>query len=69
MGLNIPTTEINGEKWLLLKCLDRKILFRADSIEIKGKRVSDPSGHRMDEAIAEGSVKCKPRSWDLTNFK
>ena len=66
--LPIPVIEINGEKWLILKNLDRKITFRAQSIDIRG-RVKDPSDHRMTEAIAEGSVKCKPRNWDISCFK
>ncbi len=66
--VEIPTTEINGDKWILLSCLDKKITFRAVSIG-KVRRISDPSDHRVCETIAEGSVKCKPRSWNISQFK
>lgn len=61
--IQIPVIDIDGEKWLLLKHLDEKIVFRADSIQKLNQRVSDPSGHRMDQAVAEGSVKCKPKRY------
>ena len=67
--VNIPTAEIDGETWLILKNINKKIIFRADSIEKNKKRVVEPSNHRMDEAVAEGSVKCRPRNWDISQFK
>lgn len=66
--VEIPTTDIEGETWLLLKQIDEVWIFRAAGIEKRKKRAVEPSGHHCDEAHAEGSVKCRPRSWDLSRF-
>jgi len=58
--ISIPTTTIDGKEWFLLKSVDEVFIFRAVSIEFKG-RVAEKSGHRVDEARAKGSVKCRPR--------
>lgn len=68
--MEVPVDEIKGEKWLILKnVLGKKVVFRADSIEKKKERISDPSGHRMDEAVAEGSVKCKCKYYNIKDAK
>ena len=66
--MEIPTAKIGGDTWLLLnKVLGKKIIFRAVSIKHKG-RVKEPSDHRVDEAEAEGSVKCKSKYYDISNY-
>ena len=65
----VPIQEIQGEKWLILeKAVGKKAIIRATSIHLKG-RVDDPSGHRMQQAKAEGSVKCTGRSFDISEFE
>lgn len=67
--IQVPTTEIDGDIWLLLnQVLGKKIVFRAHSIEKRKERVKDPSDHRVDEAIAEGGVKCKSKHYALSNY-
>ncbi len=61
----IPTTIIDGKEWILLNHIDKIMTVRADSIEKNKNRVPDPSGHRMDECKAEGSVKCRPRTYKI----
>lgn len=63
--VDVPVIEVEGEKWLLLKGFDSKIVFRAASIE-KPRRVSEPNQHRAFEAVAEGGVKCRPRRWTIS---
>ena len=65
-SINIPLTEVNGEKWLLLNQLDKKIVFRAFNIE-KPRRVSEPNQHRIFEAVAEGGVKCRPKRYTISD--
>ena len=66
--MDIPETKINGETWLLLnKVLGKKVVFRAYSINHKG-RVKDPSDHRVEEAHAEGGVKCKSKCYDISGY-
>lgn len=60
-SIQLPVISVDGETWILLSRVDKKIVFRADSIDKNKNRVPDPSGHRMDEAVAEGSVKCRPK--------
>ena len=67
--VNLSTTDINGEDWILLKDLGKKILFRAESITKSKQRIPDPSGHRCDQAVAEGSVKFRPKCWDISMLK
>ncbi len=65
MMVEIPIVDIEGEDWILLKHLCDSFTFRAVSIKHQG-RVKDPSDHRVEEAKAKGSVKCKPRAWDIS---
>lgn len=66
--VEIPTTEIEGETWLLLKKISDRWLIRAVDIEAP-RQVKEPSDHRGKETKAEGGVKCRPtKSWDLTNY-
>jgi hypothetical protein len=58
----------DGEYWIPLGRLCPKILFRAQAIRLQKIRISDPSGHRMDQAEAEGSVKFRPKMWDLSEL-
>jgi len=66
--VRVPITTIQGDDWLILSGFDNKVVFRAASIQKRKDRVTDPSGHRMDEAIAEGSVKCKPKHFNASQF-
>lgn len=66
--IQIPVTRIDGETWVLLKkVLGKKVIIRAASIEHKGRK-TEPSGHRVDEAHAEGGVKCRSKYWDISNL-
>jgi len=68
-SITLPIIKLSsGEYWIPVSRLGSKILFRADAIRMKG-RVSDPSGHRMDQAEAEGSAKFRPKLWDISNLK
>jgi len=63
-SVTLPVIKLaNGEFWIPTQSLGPKMLFRATSIRLKGK-VSDPSGHRMEHAEAEGSVKFRPKFWN-----
>ena len=66
--VEIPTTEIGGETWILLNHISPSFTIRAVKIKHLGK-ARDPSDHRLDQAKAEGSVKCKPRQWDISSLK
>jgi len=68
MMIELPTAEIEGETWILLKHIDKTWIFRADGIDKRKKRRQERDGHHYDEAHAEGSVKCKPRSWEFSRF-
>ena len=63
-------TEIEGEKWVLLKTiLGEKVVFRVASIDKRNHRVKETvSGHRVNEAVAEGSVKCRSKLYDISPF-
>lgn len=64
-SITLPVIKLSdNELWIPLSNLSPKIVFRATSIRVKGK-VSDPSGHRMEHAEAEGSVKFRPKGWNV----
>ena len=66
--ISLPIIDIDGELWIRVN-FTKSIKMRADGIEKKKKRVKDRNDHRMDEAIAKGSVKfTSNKSWDLTEF-
>lgn len=66
----VPTTIIEGKEWLLLKALGDKFTIRAAKIEKRKERVRDsPSDHRVDEATAQGGVKCQCKHWDIGSAK
>ena len=68
--INLPVTRLaDGEYWIPLHNLGSKIIFRAETIRLAKVRIADPSGHRMDQAEAEGSVKFRPKMWDISNFQ
>lgn len=57
----------DGEPWLLLESvLGKRVIFRAHQIQMKG-RVQDFDPHHCDEAHARDSVKCKAKSWDISD--
>ncbi|MBI2523493.1 hypothetical protein HYW19_03815 [Candidatus Woesearchaeota archaeon] len=57
----------DGEPWLLLdSVLSKRVIFRAHEIDIKGS-VKDFDPHHCMEAHARGSVKCKAKSWDISD--
>ncbi len=65
-SITLPVITLsNNEIWIPVSSLSSKIVFRATSIRLKGK-VSDPSGHRMEHAEAEGSVKFRPKGWNVS---
>lgn len=69
MSISVPTKEFSkDEEWLLLsKVLGKRIIFRADVINIKNKHVVDFDDHHCNEATAITSVKCKGRNIFITN--
>lgn len=57
----------DGEKWLLLdSVLGKKVILRAHEIDIK-KNVQDYDDHHGPEAHAKESVKCKSKSYDISD--
>jgi hypothetical protein len=66
--VSVPVKEINGEKWLLLKHICESFTLRAVKIKHQGRK-PDPSGHHMDQAYVKGSVKCKPKTWETSDYK
>lgn len=54
--------------WILVKTLGKKIIIRAGNIEIKKQRIADTDGHAVCQAEAEGGVKIRPKSYDISNF-
>ncbi len=65
--IELPVINSNNNDWILLKVIGEKFTFRAVSIKHKG-RVKEDSNHRVDEAIAEGSVKVRPRAYDISKL-
>lgn len=66
--MEVPTNKIDGKTWLILKSvLGKKVTFRACSIKHKG-RVRDSPDDRVDEADADGSVKCRSKHYDISGF-
>lgn len=63
--INLP---FDSDGWIGLKQLGSKIVFRAVSIDKDKKRFSEPSGHKVDQAVAEGSVKVRPKLYDISNY-
>ena len=62
------TFPIDMNYWIILRTLGKKIIIRAGNIEIKKQRVTDTDGHEVCQAEAEGGVKIRPKSYDITNF-
>ena len=59
---------LNQHGWILLTpILGKKVTLRAVAID-KVRRTKDENDHRMDETVAEGSVKVKSRSFDTSDL-
>jgi hypothetical protein len=57
----------DGETWLLLEpILGKRVVMRAHHIDIKNN-VEDYDSHHGPEAHAKESVKCKAKSWDISD--
>ena len=57
----------DGEKWFLLdSVLGKRVILRAHEIDLK-QNVHDYDSHRCPEAHAKESVKCKSKSWDISD--
>lgn len=54
--------------WGILRHIDSKFLVRASKIEKKKQRITDFDGHAVDEAIAEGGVRIKPKRFDFSGI-
>lgn len=64
----LPVIKIGNENWIRIN-FTKVVKIHAVDIKCKKKRVSEPSGHKFDEAIAEGSVKLtSKKEWDLQQF-
>jgi len=61
MNVEVPAANFGrNEDWLLLsRVLGRRIIFRADVINLCKGRTLDFDGHPCNEATAHTSVKCK----------
>ena len=69
-SVSFPTTIVENKEWILLKHISDSWIIRAEGMDKIQRKKEKPSGHRVDEVGAEGSVKCRPRKeWDLTNYK
>lgn len=57
----------DGEKWLLLdNILGKRVVLRAHEIDIK-ENIEDYDKHHCPEAHAKGSVKCKAKTFDISD--
>ncbi len=67
-SFSVPVRTVEGEPWLLLGQYTRKGVLRAVRIEKRKKQVLDWDGHHCDEAAAEGSIRFRPKVYDLSAF-
>ena len=51
--------------WGVLRHIDSKFLIRTSKIERKKQRITDFDGHAVDEVVAEGGVRIKPKRFDF----
>jgi len=57
----------DGEHWLLLEpVLGRRVVLRAHEIQVK-QNIPDYDSHHGPEVHAKGSVKCKARTWNISD--
>lgn len=55
----------DGEQWLMLdSILGKRVVMRAHEINLK--QAIDYDTHHCPEAHARGSVKCRAKSWDIS---
>lgn len=55
---------IDAHAWIVLRRLG-KVVIRAVSIDRRKQRTTDTDGHAVDEAVAEGGVKIRPKLRDV----
>ncbi len=68
--IKIPIKEFpDGSYWLLIGAgLETdSIIFRANKIIKNKNRPQDYDTHHCDQASAKGSIKCKPKSYFITD--
>lgn len=61
----IPIKERDGEKWLLMSNLSDKATIRAVKIDKGKNQILDWDGHHCDVANLRGSIRYKPKSWNI----
>lgn len=54
--------------WIVLRNLGKKIIMRAQSIDVRKQRITDEDDHRCFEAVAEGGVKVRSKLLDISKF-
>jgi len=66
--IQIPVKKMpDGEIWLNLEAvLGKRVILRAHKIDLK-QNVRDYDGHRVPEAHAKSSVRCKPKGFKITD--
>lgn len=58
----------DGQKWLDIgSVLGKRVVLRAHEINLKKKLVLDYDKHRVPEAHAQRSVKCKSKGYEITD--
>lgn len=70
MKIDIPVKKYpDGSFWLQLSngLGTKGFIFRADSINKDKKRPQDYDTHHCDQASATGSVKCRAKSYFITD--
>ncbi len=64
----VPTTIIDGKRWLLLKHYGDVWEFRSFKMDKHPREVAEPSGHRGKEIKCKGAVKGRPTTWNVETF-
>lgn len=70
-GIHLAAISIGTETWFGFSRYGDKHVIRYYT-ELSKKRVSEPSGHQINEIVVKGSVKWKPRDpsmLDLQNIE
>lgn len=67
-GITVAAITIGSETWFDLSRFGEKHVIRYYTLS-SNKRVSEPSGHQINEMIIKGSVKWKPRDPSTLNLQ
>ena len=64
-NISIPVKIIDGNKWLSLMNLTKKVKVRSVGMDNKPKRVQDKGKHHCFEINVQGNIRIKPASWKI----